>query len=232
MEMLTHLDGDRARPPRCSTRHCSSPLFSPAWVVGPPVRWGSRHHDALDVATAAAAISGLAHRDSRGSLALGRAVVTFFYGYHFSQPSTPWATYNGHTFYTHFPAQTLAQRDHVSAEIVTIALVLAVGIGTLDLVVRLVRRMDAVGVAAICGGGMLMLFSLFGLLRGLAGIGTAGLLLILSGLPMKSTAAAEPVLPTHKALHRVGKQTPRSLRAPILGWRLVGHTCRSRSVLG
>ena len=124
------------------------------------------------------------------------AVVTFFYGYHFSQPSTPWATYNGHTFYTHFPAQTLAQRDHVSAEIVTIALVLAVGIGTLDLVVRLVRRMDAVGVAAICGGGMLMLFSLFGLLRGLAGIGTAGLLLILSGLPMKSTAAAEPVLPT------------------------------------
>src|SRR5664280_2812344 len=64
--------GTGLRPPRCSTRHCSSPLFSPAWVAGAPVRWGSRHHDALDVATAAAAISGLAHRVSRGSLALGR----------------------------------------------------------------------------------------------------------------------------------------------------------------
>jgi hypothetical protein len=32
-----------------------------------------------------------------------------------------------------------------------------------------------------------MLFSLFGLLLGLAGIGTMGLLVILSGLPMKTT---------------------------------------------
>lgn len=123
------------------------------------------------------------------------AVVAFYYGYHFAQPSSPWTVYNGHTYYTHPPAQTLAQGDHVSAEIVTIALGLAVGIGTLDLIVRLVRRMPVAGPAAISAGGMLMLFSLFGLLRGLAGIGTAGLLVILSGLPLKSTAAADPEPP-------------------------------------
>jgi len=119
------------------------------------------------------------------------AVVAFYYGYHLAQPSTVWAVSDGHTFSTHPPAQTLAQGDHVSAEIVTIALALTVGIGTLDLVVRLAFRMSAPGIAALCVGGLLVLFSLFGLLRGLAGIGTAGLLVILSGLPMRSTAPAD-----------------------------------------
>jgi len=120
------------------------------------------------------------------------AVVAFYHGYHIAQPPVAWAEYGGHTFTTHPPALTLAQRDHVSAEIVTVALCLAVGIGTVDLVVRIVWRMRAPGVAAISAGGMLMLFSLFGLLRGLAGIGTAGLLVILSGLPMRSTAPSDP----------------------------------------
>ena len=40
---------------------------------------------------------------------------------------------------------------------------------------------------------MLMLFSLFGLLRGLAGVGTAGLLVILSGLAMRTAHEAAPV---------------------------------------
>ncbi len=124
------------------------------------------------------------------------AAVAFYDGYHFARPSSPWAEYNGHTFYTHPPAQTLAQGDHASAEIVTIALCLAVGIGTLDLVVRLVRRMTAPGVAAFSAGGLLMLFSLFGLVLGLAGIGTAGLLVILSGLPMKSTTGGDPDMAT------------------------------------
>jgi len=120
------------------------------------------------------------------------AVVTFYCGYHFAQPSSPWMVTNGRTYYTHPPAQTLAQSDHVSAEIVTLALALGVGVGTLDLVVRLVRRMTAPGMASLSAGGILVLFSLFGLLRGLAGIGTAGLLVILSGLPMKSTATVDP----------------------------------------
>ncbi len=124
------------------------------------------------------------------------AVVTFYYSYHFAQPSSPWATYNGRSYYTHPPAETLAQGDHVSAEIVTIALGLAVFMGTLDLTVRLARRMPVLGVAATLAGGQLMLFSLFGLLRGLVGIGTAGLLVALSGVPVKSTAPAAPEPPT------------------------------------
>ena len=101
----------------------------------------------------------------------------------------------------HPAAQTLAQGDLVSAEIVTtaLALALAVGIGTLDLVVRLVCRMSGPGIAALSAGGMLMLFSLFGLLRGLAGIGTAGLLVVFSGLPMQSTAPVDTT-PTTSAM--------------------------------
>jgi|SRR5664280_235709 len=129
------------------------------------------------------------------------AVIAFYYGYHFAQPSSPWTIYNGRTYYTHPAAQTLAQSDHVSAEIVTMALGLAVVMGTLDLIVRLVRRMPVLGVAAIIGGGLLMVFSLFGLLRGLAGIGTAGLLLILTGIPLRSTAPANstPAVPNTPA---------------------------------
>ncbi len=127
------------------------------------------------------------------------AVLAFYYGYHFAKPSSPWMIYNGRTYYTHPPAQTLAQSDHVSAEIVTIALGLALIMGTLDLIARLVRRMPVLGVAAIIGGGLLMVFSLFGLLRGLAGIGTAGLLLILTGIPLRSTAGANST-PTVRAL--------------------------------
>ncbi len=120
------------------------------------------------------------------------AVVAFYFDYHIAEPSSPWLVANGHTYFTHPPAQTLAQRDHVSAELVSIALALAVVVGALDLVVRLVRRMTGPGVTAISAGGMLVLFSLFGLVRGLAGIGTVGLLVILSGLPMRPSAPADP----------------------------------------
>jgi len=120
------------------------------------------------------------------------AVVAFTYGYHLAQPSTPWAEYDGHTYFTHLPAQTLAQSDHMSAEIVTFALCLTLTVGTADLVVRLACRLTAPGVAALTAGGMLVAFSLFGLLRGLAGIGTAGALLVLSGLPMRSTCPGDP----------------------------------------
>ena len=118
--------------------------------------------------------------------------MEFLYRYHVAQPTSPWAEVNGHTYFTHPPAQTLAQQDHVSAEIMTIAVCVAVGIGTVDLVVRLVARWPVPGVAALAAGGSLALFSLFGLLRGLAGIGTIGLLVILSGLPMKARSVDGP----------------------------------------
>ncbi len=119
------------------------------------------------------------------------AVVVLLYRYHVAQPTSPWAEVNGHTYFTHPPAQTLAQRDRVSAEIMTIAVCVAVGVGTADLVVRLGRRRTVPGVAALAAGGSLLVFSLFGLLRGLAGIGTIGLLVILSGLPMKARAVVD-----------------------------------------
>jgi hypothetical protein len=119
------------------------------------------------------------------------AVVAFYYGYHFAQLSSPSMVSDGHTYYTHSAAESLAQSDPVSGEIVTIALALTVAAGTIDLAIRLTRRMTAVGVGAVCVGGMLTLFSWFGLLLGFAGIGTAGLLVILSGLPMKSVAGNE-----------------------------------------
>ncbi len=120
------------------------------------------------------------------------AVVAVIYGHHVDRPNGPWAVVDGRTLYTHYPAQTLAQGDHVGAEIMTVALALAVAVGTVDLAVRLVRRMTVPGVAALSAGGMLVLFSLFGLLWGLAGLGTAGLLVVLSGLSMRSTAETVP----------------------------------------
>ena len=123
------------------------------------------------------------------------AVIGFYHCYHVAQPNGPWAVYDGHTYYTHDPALTLAQSDHVSTTMVTVALGLTVVLGTLDLVVRLALRSTAPGVAALSAGALLVLFSLFGLLLGLAGIGTVGLLVILSGLSMRSSAPPVPVDP-------------------------------------
>ena len=135
------------------------------------------------------------------SLFLGTAwlwaggVIDFLLAYHFAQPSSPFLVAGGHTYYTHPPALTLDQQHTVSTKIVAIALGLTLLVGTVDLVVRTTRRMTGPGVAALLAGGMLMLFSLFGLLRGLAGIGTAGLFVILSGLAMKTTGSGS----AHKA---------------------------------
>ncbi len=57
--------------------------------------------------------------------------------------------------------------------------------GLVDLSVRTWRGTTAAGVLATVAGGLLIAFSLFGLIVGLLGIGTVGLLLILAGRPMK-----------------------------------------------
>ena len=44
----------------------------------------------------------------------------------------------------------------------------------------------------MAGGGLLILYSLFGLIYGLLGIGTIGILVVLVGLPMKSDLRVEP----------------------------------------
>lgn len=113
-------------------------------------------------------------------------VITFYLAYHRAQPSSPFLVVGGHTYYTHPPALTLNQQDPVSTKVVSIALGLALLVGTVDLVVRTAWRRTGPGVAALSAGGMLMCFSLFGLLRGLAVVGTTGLFVILSGLAMKA----------------------------------------------
>jgi hypothetical protein len=117
-------------------------------------------------------------------------VATFVFAHHVAQPGSPFLVVGGHTYVTHPPALTLDQRDHVSAESITIALGLVVLVGTIDLVLRLVRRSTTPGFAALSAGGILVLFSLFGLVRGLVGIGTAGLLVAVSGWAMSSTRTA------------------------------------------
>jgi Protein of unknown function (DUF2510) len=116
-------------------------------------------------------------------------LIAFLLAYHFAQPSSPFLVAGGHTYYTHPPALTLNQQDPVSTKILTIALGLTLLVGTVDLVIRTARRMTGPGVAALLAGGMLMVFSLFGLLWGLAEIGTAGLLVIFSGLAMKTSGS-------------------------------------------
>jgi len=129
------------------------------------------------------------------SLFLGAAwlwaggVIAFLLAYHFAQPSSPFLVAGKHTYYTHPPALTLNQQDPASTKILTIVLGLTLLAGTVDLVIRTARRMTGPGVAALLAGGMLMVFSLFGLLWGLAGIGTAGLFVILSGLAMKTSGS-------------------------------------------
>lgn len=113
-------------------------------------------------------------------------VVAFYFSYHFSQQRSPFLVAGGHTYYTNPPAQTLSQSDPVSARIVAGAVGITVLVGTLDLLVRVLRSMTGVGIAAMTVGALLIAFSLFGLLRGLLGIGTVGLLVLLSGLPVKA----------------------------------------------
>ena len=114
-------------------------------------------------------------------------MIAFYLTYHLAEPHGVLSVNTGgHTYYGNPPTLTLNQQDPVSTKIVTIALGLALLVGTVDLVVRTTRRMTAPGVAALSAGGTLILFSFFGLLRGLAGIGTAGLFVIMSGLAMKT----------------------------------------------
>jgi hypothetical protein len=132
----------------------------------------------------------------RGCVFLGAAwlwsggVIAFSLTYHLAQPRGVLSVNTGgHTYYGNPPTLTLNQQDPVFTKIVPIALGLTLLIATVDLVVRMTRRMTGPGVAAFLAGGMLMLFSLFGLFLGLAGIGTAGLLIILSGLAMKTAGS-------------------------------------------
>ena len=130
-------------------------------------------------------------------------LITASFGYHIPEPSTVLSvTVGGHPYAGHPPALTFAQRDGPIWLVAVIIIGVALALGVLDLTVRTIRRTPRPGLVAIVVGALVTLFSLFGLLLGLLALGTIGVLLILSGLPINSgrlVPAATPSWPAGPA---------------------------------
>ena len=114
-------------------------------------------------------------------------VALFILRFHINEPhGVLTVTTGGRTFVGNPPALTLYERD---GGIWIVALVL-IGVvllsGATELLVRTLRSSTGPGIAAMVAGGLLVAYSLFGLIYGFIGIGTVGVLVILVGLPMKA----------------------------------------------
>jgi hypothetical protein len=116
--------------------------------------------------------------------------VGVIYGYHIAEPKGVLSVNTGrHTYWGNPPALTLHERDPISFEIGLGFMGAVLIVGLVDLSVRTRRGMTRAGAGAIAAGALLVLYSLFGLVVGLLAIGSAGALVVLSGLPIKSSAA-------------------------------------------
>jgi hypothetical protein len=98
-------------------------------------------------------------------------------------------TTNGHTYVGDPPALTLFERDPVAFSSMVVVVGAGLLVATLDLALRALRPSPRPGVAAVIAGGVVALFSLFGLLLGVASLGVIGALLVLSGLAAKRPSA-------------------------------------------
>ncbi len=106
--------------------------------------------------------------------------------YHIDEPvGATSITTNGHTYYGDPPALTLLQRDPVSFSIITIALGLGLLVALIDLEVRRIRDLGGYGLGAVFAGIGMIVFSLLGLLWGLASVGVDGALVVLAGLILR-----------------------------------------------
>ncbi len=115
----------------------------------------------------------------------------FIFSYHIDEPhGILTITTGGRTFAGNPPALTLYERSGVIWVIALFIIGFVVLCGAADLLVRTVRSRTAPGLVAIVAGGLLVAYSLFGLIYGLIGIGTIGALVVLSGLPMKPLGTA------------------------------------------
>lgn len=109
--------------------------------------------------------------------------------YHINEPGGVRSiTTNAHTYYGNPPSLTLRKRDPVSCAIITVALGLGLLTAVVDLVVRKLKSVSGVGLGAIIAGIALIVFSLLGLLLGLASVGVDGALLVLAGLLLRRDA--------------------------------------------
>jgi hypothetical protein len=114
------------------------------------------------------------------------AFVAFVFGYHIDEPNGVLTiTTGGRTFAGNPPALTLYERSGVIWVIAVFIVGFVVLCGAADLLFRTVHRLTAPGITAMVAGGLLVAYSLFGLVYGVLGIGTVGALVILAGLPMK-----------------------------------------------
>jgi len=110
-------------------------------------------------------------------------------------------TTGGRAFVGNPPALTLYEKGGVIWEINLFLIGLVLVSGAIDLLVRTIRRWTGPGVLAMVAGALLVVYSLFGLIYGLLGIGTIGILVILVGIPMKpglgvGLAHGVPTVPT------------------------------------
>lgn len=124
------------------------------------------------------------------ALALGAlwavGVGLFIFGYHINEPVGELSvTTGGRTYVGNPPALSLYEKNGVTWEIALLLIGLVLVAGVTDLLIRTLRQSNGLGVLALAGGGLLILYSLFGLIYGLIGIGTIGILVVLVGLPMK-----------------------------------------------
>jgi hypothetical protein len=120
-------------------------------------------------------------------------VGLFIFGYHINEPVGELSvTTGGRTYVGNPPALSLYEKDGATWEIVLLLIGLVFVAGVTDLLIRTIRQSTGLGVLSMAGGGILILYSLFGLIYGLLGIGTLGILVVLVGLPMKSDHRAEP----------------------------------------
>lgn len=114
-------------------------------------------------------------------------VTLFIFGFHINEPKGVLTmTTGGRTYVGNPPALTLYERDGAIWEIALFLIGFVLVAGLADLLFRADRQITGPGLLAIVAGCLLVLYSLFGLIYGLLGIGTIGILVILVGLPIKA----------------------------------------------
>jgi hypothetical protein len=113
-------------------------------------------------------------------------IVVVVFMYHIAEPSGVLGiTINGHTYAGNPPALTLFERDAVGARNIVAAPLIGLLVGAASLQRRTRRGTSTPSVLATVVGAFLALFSLFGLLWGVASIGAVAVLVILSARSIK-----------------------------------------------
>jgi hypothetical protein len=109
------------------------------------------------------------------------------YFHHIAQsPGELSVTVNGNTYYGHPPALTLNESDPLSSRIMVGFLLAGLITALVSLKRRTVKRQTGPGVTPYVLGAMVIAFSLFGLIWGIASMGVVGALIVLSGRPLKN----------------------------------------------